>query len=441
MECLDFLREASQGDITVYIELGDEVTVINGISAQAIESCSSRLLRRLSIRDDNPALIFRHQESKVSVISLLRFAYLGDYRLSERLIDQPCSLLFHLQMYKIGQLYYIDALQEQARLYFLYELEYACSEGQMAIDLCNAVRFLYLELDGEDGLRDSMAHYCVSNMVYHGLCQSEAFRQTIYECPAFHQLLLHTNLTEGFTADGAADLIAMRTCDFPAHRSWSSDTRRAANFLCHMHTADFEQTERESEPWDEPSRSNSFVLVERPRLDQPENSDKDVRTVRTLNAIADEHRAMASRSPSPAQPVFARRLPLRPTPTFSSGDFDAFESTLSTEYRSAVSHNHANHSIAPQALYSNHAEELRDAEEYTIQDSELDLENDQDMVDPPDDWFMLEPSDDEKPLLHAAVDPSRSGPLTIRNQSTRRESNGSEWEVFEIEPTTVAQAD
>ena len=254
MDDLTFLDEADAGKISVTGANG--LVSIGDLHEGYFEESAPFLLSSVALKDDDAAVIrFKNGESRIAIISLLRYIYLKDYRLSASLIDQPCSILLHLQMYKMSQLYGMPDLEDQAKRYLFCELEYACSVKMMAIDCCNAIRFLYLELDHEQDLKALIGHYCVQNFAYHNLGESEAFRQTVYEAPTFHQLLLRLSMEQGFEADGADKIMRLPICAFEAHQSWDSEIRQAANFMCRLHTDDLQAStvvERDPEPWMEP---------------------------------------------------------------------------------------------------------------------------------------------------------------------------------------------
>ena len=270
MEDLGFLRDAPKGDVTVRIQTNESLIEIPGISEEHLEIHVPALLKRITIQGDDKVLNFNHQESRIAVISLLRYICLQDYRMSDQLIDRPCSLLLHLQMLKVAKLYNIDPLKKQARGHLRCELEIACCTNSPAIDLVNAIRFLYLELDDEDDVKDDFGHYCVENFAYHNLGKDESFRQTIYECPSFHHLLSKINCNNDFEAEGAAGIMAMEVCPHAAHSSSSKEVQRSVNFLCRTHTPNFSKPlkEREPQPWSEPNvsfhlRSRCWSLANR----------------------------------------------------------------------------------------------------------------------------------------------------------------------------------
>jgi hypothetical protein len=139
--------------------------------------------------------------SKAAVTSFLRYLYTGSYLTSEEQ-DSACSLLRHAEVYKLARDYNVPELQTQAYLRFLMDIEYSCSFPNPPLELCEAIRFIYNHLAGEQQLIDNLVNYTVSSFHYHGLGKDDDFRQVAYDIPEFHTALGQTSLSRDFLDEG-----------------------------------------------------------------------------------------------------------------------------------------------------------------------------------------------------------------------------------------------
>lgn len=139
--------------------------------------------------------------SAESVNIFLRYLYTGGYPSPDD-TERPSSLLNHAEVYKMAMDFDVPELKVLVNYSFTRETEFACSTPDKPIDLCEAIRFVYEHLPGEQDIIDTLLNYCVSNFAYHRLGSLPAFRQMAYENPEFHRGLIQTNLKHGFEDDG-----------------------------------------------------------------------------------------------------------------------------------------------------------------------------------------------------------------------------------------------
>lgn len=235
MEDTSFVVDYPPGGVTLEVATPEGTVKISNVSINRVEKVAPRLLDDLADGESGPRIIFSQKESKTCAICLLRYIYRIDYLPPRGLVHVPVSLLLHMQMVTIADRLQLVDLKSQAKRNILEELEYACCVNAAAMDLIEAIHYLVLELDSHEDIQENVAHYCVQNLVYHGLDKLELFRQTVFEAPQFHKLLLKVNIDQGFSAEGAPELINMSTCQHPSHSSEDREIARSASFLCHFH--------------------------------------------------------------------------------------------------------------------------------------------------------------------------------------------------------------
>ena len=228
--------------------------LLDRLCYEQIFKAAPKLLQQLfTFEDDQPCIKFRHGESNAAIAALSRYVRSGDYLPSDTL---PSSLLLHLQVLKMGERFDIHELQLQANSNIFQVLEYSCCISKAVIDLSDGIRFLYLEFSDEESMnvKQTIAHYCVSNFIYHNLGHLEEFRQTVYEAPDFHRTLIEANFAQAFTSEGASEIMTMELCPHRAHRAKGKDIVRSSRFLCRFHTSGLEPTAsiEQIDTWREP---------------------------------------------------------------------------------------------------------------------------------------------------------------------------------------------
>ncbi len=234
MADLSFLREATPGNATLIICLPDGNTqIIKHLNLEMIQSKCPTLADAFELQEGDPIFTFE-QISSHAVIGLLRYIGLGDYTMCEGMLDGDGSrsLLLHLQVAELAQIFQVENLRSQAYLKIQIDTELGCSTGEVLNDLCEGIRFLYSMLPYAADLKNLIAHYCVSCFIYHRLGENEAFRQTVYEAPSFARDLCQASLRAGFEAEGATQIIGLPVCEDPSH----CVNGAREDFSCYLHT-------------------------------------------------------------------------------------------------------------------------------------------------------------------------------------------------------------
>lgn len=192
MADLDFLEAFPRGNATITVILPDStVSRINHVSPTTISEKCPLLYYAFdsSAYGEQQASI---EASSVAIVtSFLRYLYTGNYLTCDE-ESGPCSLLKHVQIYKMARDFDIPELEVAAHVNFLRETETSCSIPTQPADLCDAIRFIYNHLASQQPLLDTLLNYCVSSFSYHGLGADANFRQVAFEVPEFHRALCQT---------------------------------------------------------------------------------------------------------------------------------------------------------------------------------------------------------------------------------------------------------
>jgi hypothetical protein len=145
--------------------------------------------------------------SSVELVSrFLRFLYAGNYHvLDHQGLELPCSLLMHAQLYHYGELYDVHLLMDSAYLHISQICEMACSMPTSPKDLCDALRYLYLNVKDGKEVHDTILHYCMNCFVYHRLSANEEFLKLVVEVKAFEQDIFRINMERGFSDEGMSN--------------------------------------------------------------------------------------------------------------------------------------------------------------------------------------------------------------------------------------------
>lgn len=189
---------------------------------------------------------------------------------------EPCSLLIHAELCRLGDVFEAPALMVQAHCNMIQATELACSQPRPPRDLHDAVRFIYENLSGQRELIDTILHYCVSCFIQHGLAQNEEFRKLAYGLRPFHNDLCRTSFRRGFEDEGAVDIIKLPVREATPHTMIAEQQAALGDFLHELYgdltpvaTPQFGPTMFSPEP--------SYAFVHRPKrpLDQPTVEDSD----------------------------------------------------------------------------------------------------------------------------------------------------------------------
>ncbi|KAF2205021.1 hypothetical protein GQ43DRAFT_85872 [Delitschia confertaspora ATCC 74209] len=269
--------------------------------------CSGQLQASLSVSSVDVAVCF------------LRFIYLRSYIVYDDFGKRdPCSLLTHSELYKLGEIYEMPQLQVAAHLHVMEETEMSCSKPEPPVGLCTAIRFLYQYPIEGNPILETILNYCVHSFRYHKLGTNEEFCQTASDVPQFHGDLCRTSLKRGFEDEGAADIVRFR---FSAPKPLSEpppDTSKASSekrdFALVHRPKDLTDLEKRSDS--ESSSDDGFTLVHRPKsraaiipTEVPTENDSattEYATVSTENGTATtEHDTATTASGSDAFNIFA----------------------------------------------------------------------------------------------------------------------------------------
>lgn len=210
---LDFLLQAATADSNarLMILLPDgTLSQIHKVSPFAILDKCPLLYHAFEFGPNSIRQANIEATSRSAVVSLLRYLYTGAY-VDE---DRPCSLLDHAEAFKIGEDYDVPELQVSAYVEFTRETEFACSLSTPPPDLCQTIRFLYTHLASqrsrqEQSLLDTLLNYCLATFKYQGLDKCDAFRQVVFETPAFHRDLCRTSMQRNFEDEGMHHIFAL----------------------------------------------------------------------------------------------------------------------------------------------------------------------------------------------------------------------------------------
>lgn len=207
---LDFLNYfvESKADLTVFVPGTEGGFTFRNLDHDAItQSCP---LLGYSFEDRGRGLHHSMEATSIELIArFLRFLHTGDYIIFDRLgQEEPCALLLHAELCRLGDLFDINTLKVQAHYNVVRTTEMACSSSQAPEDLVPTVRFIYEHLsDGYEKLIDTVLHYCISCFLQHGLGHDEEFKRLAYEVRQFHTDLCRTNFKRGFEDEGMSNSI------------------------------------------------------------------------------------------------------------------------------------------------------------------------------------------------------------------------------------------
>jgi hypothetical protein len=143
--------------------------------------------------------------SRASVVSLLRYCYIGSY-LPPGAKFAPITLLLHAEVYKMAEDYDIPELQLLAHGNFSVQVDCACSLPTPPHDLLETIRFVYDYFASpharqQQSLVHTLLNYCISMFQYHKLGESVDFLEVVRQIPEFRQDLCRTNMERNFQDD------------------------------------------------------------------------------------------------------------------------------------------------------------------------------------------------------------------------------------------------
>lgn len=131
-------------------------------------------------------------------VPFLRYLYTGSYAPVGFYDDVPTSLLLHVQLFRVANIYSLEELRSHAYVNVLRNCEFGCSSPNKPIDLVASIRFVYHHLPDEERLIDAIINYCVERFLSHGLGQDPDFTGLAYDLRPFHQELCKNCMNRSF---------------------------------------------------------------------------------------------------------------------------------------------------------------------------------------------------------------------------------------------------
>lgn len=204
-EDLSFMEWYPNGNATItFFNTDGDLESISGLDPVILEERCPLLAHALEPTRIGPRL---HLEAlnPTTATPFLRYLYTGSYALyvsdSDLFEDVPTSVLLHCQLYRLGDIYDLPGLKQQASVNVTRQCEFGCSSPDKPIDLCDAVKFLYEHLPEHSNLIDTIICYCVSCFSRHQLADDLEFRTMAYNLRPFHQDLCKECMKREFEDD------------------------------------------------------------------------------------------------------------------------------------------------------------------------------------------------------------------------------------------------
>ncbi|KAF2761158.1 hypothetical protein EJ05DRAFT_254516 [Pseudovirgaria hyperparasitica] len=234
LDNLDFLT-LIPGDAALSISLpSGGISTINGLIVEVIAEKCPLLAYSFESGESGSPRASVEAPSRVLIICLLRFIYVGDY------LDgvDGCSILVHAQLCRMAELFEIPELQVMAHANVIRETEVSCSKPTPPADLCEAIRFIFDHLADQTPLVDTILHYCVHCFLYHQLNTNDEFQKLTFEMRKFTQELCRTNFQRGFEDDGAIDIVRLQTEEATPFTRAEQTRMALGDFLYDFHGLD-----------------------------------------------------------------------------------------------------------------------------------------------------------------------------------------------------------
>lgn len=203
MNDLQFLDVFPEGNASLIIILPDgDTSIITGLDVDIISQKCPLLAYSFEDRAYGLSQASIEASSRGLVVHFLQFLYLGDYNDQGGFGSEPCSLLRHAELLRMGEIFEVPELQTLARTSILQDTEASCSRPSPPDDLCSAISFIYAQLSDQRSLIESILHYCVFCFLYHKLGKNPAFRQLAFELRPFSNDLIRTSYFRDFEDEG-----------------------------------------------------------------------------------------------------------------------------------------------------------------------------------------------------------------------------------------------
>ncbi|KAK4619679.1 hypothetical protein CLAFUW4_11700 [Fulvia fulva] len=206
-----FLSWYPKGDATITYPNDDGGSaVIPGLHRSIIEERSELIAQAFESFREGHQLHLDCLDS-ATALPLVRYLYTGSYApAGNHYEDVPTSLLLHCKMYRLGDLFDLADLKQQAQVNVIRQCEFGCSSPSIPIDLCEAVAYIYRVLPEHTGLLENIICYCVTCFLRHRLAQDQEFQSLAYKLRPFHQDLCKESMKrEADEDDTAAAIIQM----------------------------------------------------------------------------------------------------------------------------------------------------------------------------------------------------------------------------------------
>ncbi|EME41695.1 hypothetical protein DOTSEDRAFT_103119, partial [Dothistroma septosporum NZE10] len=199
---MSFLEWYPKGDATItYPDDSEWSQAICGLHTWVIEE-RSPLIAQAFERSREGQQLHLDCLDPTTALPLVRYLYTGSYAAAgNQYEDVPTSLLLHCKMYRLGDLYDLLELKQQAHVNVIRQCEFGCSSPSIPIDLCKAIAYAYDYLRDHTGLIENIICYCVSCFLRHRLAEDPGFQGLAYKLRPFHQDLCKESMKRDFEDD------------------------------------------------------------------------------------------------------------------------------------------------------------------------------------------------------------------------------------------------
>lgn len=203
---MSFIEYYPQGDATItFPNEAGEMDSISGLHPWIMEERCPLLAQSFEDTRSGPRL---HLEvlSPRTARPFLRYLYTGSYafpgRSGDVYEDIPTSVLLHCELYRLGDIYDLVDLKQQANVNVTRQCEFGCSSPNKPIDLCAAIEYVYQHLRDHTGLLETIICYCVTCFLRHNLDDDAVFQALAYRLREFNQDLCRESMKRDFEDEG-----------------------------------------------------------------------------------------------------------------------------------------------------------------------------------------------------------------------------------------------
>ncbi|KAF2167665.1 hypothetical protein M409DRAFT_21821 [Zasmidium cellare ATCC 36951] len=242
---MSFIEYYPQGDATItFPNEAGEMDSISGLHPWIMEERCPLLAQSFEDTRSGPRL---HLEvlSPRTARPFLRYLYTGSYALPGRsgdvYEDVPTSVLLHCELYRLGDIYDLVDLRQQANVNVTRQCEFGCSSPDKPIDLCAAIEYVYQHLRDHTALLETIICYCVTCFLRHNLDDDVVFQALAYRLREFNQDLCRESMKRDFEDEAAAAIIRMPFEPYIPETYASREdvgTNRLSDVVYHFHSND-----------------------------------------------------------------------------------------------------------------------------------------------------------------------------------------------------------